>query len=136
MNFFEVQLIERDGTLALVSDSFELAVPEATAAKLATWEGNRDRLVFGVRPEDVTDVTIAEGTFPSETTFDAYVKVVEPIGADKDLTLAPDADAPEETEFTVRVDADSQAREGDVITLAVDMAKTHLFDEDGTNLTL
>ncbi|WP_115863063.1 ABC transporter ATP-binding protein [Halorussus litoreus] len=139
MNFFDVELspVQSDAGLRIVSDVFDLLLPEAMARKLDSWDGSTDNLVFGVRPEDVTDTTVADETFPPETTFDAYVAVVEPIGADKDLTLAPDADAPEEREFTVRVDADTEAREGDVITLAVDMAKTHVFDDEtGTNLTL
>jgi multiple sugar transport system ATP-binding protein len=137
MNFFDCELAERDDGLWVVSDVFELLLPESMAAKLHSWEGRAEDLVFGVRPEDVTDTTVVEETFPSETTFDAYVTVVEPIGADKDLTLAPSESAPEEAEFTVRVDANTTARPGDTITFAVDMAKAHLFDSTtGENLTL
>lgn len=56
------------------------------------------------------------------------------MGAHKDLALTPaSADDPE---FTARVDADSTARVGDVLTLAVDLPKTHHFDDDsGENIT-
>ncbi|PSQ48421.1 glycerol-3-phosphate ABC transporter ATP-binding protein [Halobacteriales archaeon SW_6_65_15] len=99
--------------------------------------GDATDLVFGVRPEDVTDTTVVDESFPPETTFDAYVTVVEPIGANKDLTLAPSESAPEDEEFTVRVDANSTAQPGDTVTFAVDMSKAHLFDRaTGENLTL
>lgn len=137
MNFFDCELAERDGERWVVSDVFELRLPESMAAKLDSWEGSTENLVFGVRPEDVTDTTVVEETFPPETAFDAYVRVVEPIGADKDLTLAPSESSPEDEEFTVRVDASSTARTGDTVTFAVDMSKAHLFDSaTGTNVTL
>ena len=138
MNFFDCDLAERDDGLWVVSDVFELKLPEPMAAKLDSWDGDTESLAFGVRPEDVTDTTVVEGTtFPPETTFDAHVNVVEPIGANKDLTLAPSESASEEAEFTVRVDANSRATAGDTITLAVDMPMSHLFDRTtGTNLTL
>jgi multiple sugar transport system ATP-binding protein len=137
MNFFDCELDERDDGLWVRSDVFELRLPDEMAAKLDAWDGDTDNLVFGVRPEDVTDTTVVEETFARETTFDAHVKVVEPIGADTDLTLAPSESAPESAEFTVRVDADSTATAGDTITLAVDMPMVHVFDRTtGTNLTL
>jgi len=137
MNFFDCELGERDDGLWVVSDVFELKLPESMAAKLDAWDGDTDNLVFGVRPEDMTDTTVVGETFSRETTFDAHVKVVEPIGADKDLTLAPSESAPEAEEFTVRVDSNSTATAGDTVTLAVDMSMSHLFDRTtGTNLTL
>jgi multiple sugar transport system ATP-binding protein len=137
MNFFDCELDARDGDLWVVSDVFELELPDSMAAKLDSWDGDPADLVFGVRPEDVTDTTVVEEPFPPETTFDADVKVVEPIGADKDLTLAPSESAPEGAEFTVRVDANSTATAGDAVTFAVDMPMAHLFDSaTGTNLTL
>ena len=137
MNFFDVTLAERDGDYWVRSDAFELRLPTSMAEKVADWERGLDDLVFGVRPEDVSDTTVVEESLPPETTFDAYVTVTEPIGAEVDLTLAPEAGSPESSEFTVRVDAGTRARERDTITLAVDMSKTHLFDDaTGTNITL
>ncbi|WP_137286337.1 ABC transporter ATP-binding protein [Halorussus salinisoli] len=137
MNFFDCELAERDDGTWVVSDVFELKLPQPMAAKLDSWDGDVANLVFGVRPEDMTDTTVVEETFSPDTTFEAHVKVVEPIGADKDLTLAPSESAPEEDEFTVRVDSNSTATSGDTVTLAVDMSMSHLFDRTtGTNLTL
>jgi multiple sugar transport system ATP-binding protein len=137
MNFFDCELAERDDGRWVVSEVFGLRLPEAMAAKLDSWDGDATDLVFGVRPEDVTDTTVVDESFPPETTFDAYVTVVEPIGANKDLTLAPSESAPEDEEFTVRVDANSTAQPGDTVTFAVDMSKAHLFDRaTGENLTL
>ncbi|WP_458209428.1 ABC transporter ATP-binding protein [Haladaptatus sp. NG-SE-30] len=144
MNFFDVEFVERDGDHRLVSDAFELTIPEDVASKLERWEGDHGRLVFGVRPENLHDASLldtdeidAGGGTDAGATFQAHVKVVEPMGSNVDLTLAPDAESPEEEEFTARVSNDTVAVAGDDITLAVDVVETHVFDgQSGENLTV
>jgi multiple sugar transport system ATP-binding protein len=138
MNFFDVAIEERDGDLWIVSEGLELAIPNDAQQKLESWDGDRGQLTFGVRPEDMKDASsIDDGELTPGTTFEALVRVVEPMGAHKDLTLVPNADAPESAEFTARVSNESTATEGDLITLAVDVGQTHVFDgETGENLTV
>ncbi len=138
MNFFDAEFVERNGDQRLVSDPFELTVPENVGSKLARWEGDLERLVFGVRPENLHDASLLDtDETDAGATFRAHVKVVEPMGSNVDLTLAPDAESPEEEEFTARVSNDTTAVAGDDITLAVDVAETHVFDgQSGKNITI
>ncbi|WP_158056307.1 ABC transporter ATP-binding protein [Halorussus halophilus] len=144
MNFFDVSLAEREDGLWLVSEAFELAVPDEMADKLDSWEGNRDELVFGVRPENLHDAALLAGEQRAVHSFQARVRVVEPMGSNKDLTLAPSTEADDERlladeaeEFTARVSNDSEVTAGDLITLAVEMSKAHVFDgATGENLTV
>jgi multiple sugar transport system ATP-binding protein len=159
MNFFDVELSRRGGERTtgertaeerttgdekaadywLLSEAFELAVPDEMAAKLATWDGDHERLTFGVRPEDLRDAALLDAEeFADGTTFRAYVKVVEPMGSNVDLTLAPPGATDDEaSEFTARVSNDTDASEGDTITVAVDVSSGHVFDDDtGENLTV
>ncbi|WP_276302287.1 ABC transporter ATP-binding protein [Halorussus lipolyticus] len=142
MNFFAVELSEqddeRDGDLWLLSEAFELALPDEMAAALSSWDGDRERLVFGIRPEDLQDAALLDSDeIDSRRSFRAYVKVVEPMGSNVDLTLAPPgATDDESSEFTARVSNDTTASEGDTITVGVEVGAGHVFDaETGDNLT-
>ena len=148
MNFFDVSIADRGDDLAVTSPALELVLPDGMAALLREFDGDRSDLSFGVRPEDLYDASVIDGSrLDASDTFEATVRVVEPMGAHKDLTLTPvdagsadgDANGGSESdfEFTARVDADSTASAGDVLTLAVDLPKTHVFDgRSGANLTL
>ena len=137
MNFFDASVEEREGTFFVVSESFDLELPPQKAAKLEDYSGDLSRVEFGVRPEDLFDTAVhGEDEIEDVDTFEATVRVVEPMGAHIDLALTPGEMEGEEHEFTARVDADSTAKEGDVLTLAVDMGKIHIFDRrTGENLT-
>jgi multiple sugar transport system ATP-binding protein len=135
MNFFDVTLHERNDGYRLVGDAFELAVPDAFADALASWDGDPGDLEFGVRPQQFADAALLDGDATGRK-LDAHTKVVEPMGPHLDLTLAPvGSESDEAAEFTARVSNESGARAGEVVTLAVEMAETHLFDvRTGDNL--
>ncbi|USZ68585.1 sn-glycerol-3-phosphate ABC transporter ATP-binding protein UgpC [Halorussus salilacus] len=76
MNFFDVDL--RDGTL--VGEHFEYPLSEAVRADVA----GHDRLVLGIRPEDVELLGDAETAHD----FPATVDVVEPMGDENQVHLA------------------------------------------------
>lgn len=136
MDFFDVSLEERDGAYRVVSEIFELSLPDAMVDRIVAWDGNLTDLEFGIRPEDLSDVALHNGNVPSDRTFEAYVKVIEPMGPHMDLTLAPpERTEDENAEFTARVSNDSNVSRGDTITLAVDVSETHLFDgQSGDNI--
>jgi len=134
MNFFDVSLERRGDEHVVVSDFFELALPDALVEPLGDRAG--DRLEFGVRPEDFFDTSLVDEPIAAHRSFDAYVKVVEPMGPHKDLAVSPpDATDDESREFTARVSNESVVRSGDVITLGVELEQAHLFDrKTGENL--
>ncbi len=77
-------------------------------------------VTFGVRPED-----IAVGG-----TIAARVVVLEPLGAETLVTLAVGGDASgnNAVEMVTRVTPDAGLKPGESITIAINPAKTHLFD--------
>jgi multiple sugar transport system ATP-binding protein len=136
MNFFDVSLERRAEEHVVVSDFFELALPDALVDPLDDWSGDRDRLEFGVRPENFFDTSLRDEPIAAHRSFDAHVKVVEPMGPHKDLAVSPpEATDDESREFTARVSNETVVESGDVITLGVELEQAHLFDrKTGENL--
>ncbi|MEF8842403.1 MAG: ABC transporter ATP-binding protein [Haloarculaceae archaeon] len=132
MNFFPVEVRENGGYRAACG-LFDFPLPEGTGDKVDAWDGSLDDVTMGIRPEDFHDVSVDEREDSGENTFEARVKVVEPMGSDKFLTLAGDA---EDEEFTARVAPESAADVDEQITLAASLDKLHLFDNStGENVT-
>lgn len=134
MNFFDVSLDERNNEYWVSSEMFELALPNTMAERVRSWDGDLNNLEFGIRPEDLSDAALHQKESGGDKTFEAYVKVIEPMGPHMDLTLAPPEHTEDENfEFTARVSNDSGATEGEIITLLVNLSETHLFDRNTDN---
>ena len=132
MNFFSVD-IRQNGDYHATCGLFDFPLPEEIGHKVDAWDGSLDDVTMGIRPEDFHDVSVDEREATDHNTFEARVKVVEPMGSDKFLTLAGDA---EDEEFTARVAPESSATEDETITLAANLEKVHLFDNTtGENIT-
>ena len=134
MNFIDLDVVASDGGYRAQRESLDLRLPDDVSAALEGYGSSLDDVSFGVRPEDLHDASETQ-TVPvtDENTFDAEVRVVEPMGSDKFLTLEPFEDR---SEISARVSPESDAAVGDIVTLAVDMTKIHVFDErTGNNVT-
>jgi multiple sugar transport system ATP-binding protein len=111
-----------------------------------------NNVIIGIRPEHLEDASVMDGYARIRAlTFDVTVDFVESLGADKYLhfksegagaqaaqlaELATESGAGE-NEFVARVSTESQAKQGDTISLACDTSKLTIFDaETGKNLTL
>jgi multiple sugar transport system ATP-binding protein len=130
MNFLPVEVVENEGSYHVVAEGlFDLELPSNHSRALA--EADVDSVTFGIRPEDLHDA--GEAGAPRGDNFEANVKVIEPLGSDKFLTLTPpDGDI----EFTARVVPESDAAVNELATLAPNLQKAHLFDNaTGRNLT-
>ena len=136
MNFLPVDVGEDgDGYRVRSADfDFEFRLPDAKARQLDEWNGSLDHTTLGIRPENLNDASVGGRGTGQGATFEAFVKVIEPMGSDKFLTLVPEEGA--ETEITARVSPESTAVEDETITLAANLDKVHLFDdESGMNVT-
>ncbi|QLG28221.1 ABC transporter ATP-binding protein [Halorarum halophilum] len=128
MNFFTARVEERGGEWWVVSDAFDLRLPDEHDAKLREWTGDLGNAEFGVRPEHLFDVAV-QGDPGEGATFDVLVKVIEPMGPHMDVTVAPvDRPDDEDAEFTARVSNESDVSIGGRVTLGVELDKAHLFD--------
>ena len=135
MNFFAARIEERGGEWWVVSDAFELRLPDEHDARLRGWTGDPGNVEFGIRPEHLFDVGV-QGDPGEGETFDALVKVIEPMGPHMDVTVAPtDRPDDEDREFTARVSNESDVSIGGRVTLGVELDKAHLFDgKTGENI--
>ncbi|UPW00132.1 ABC transporter ATP-binding protein [Halorussus gelatinilyticus] len=123
MNFFDVDLQGE----SLVADEFEYPLSEEL---LADVEGH-ERLVLGIRPEDIE--LAAEGDGPHE--FQTAVDVVEPMGDENNVYLTfADADAAGSSEeietFVATVSGLRNVESGQTVVAHVPEEAIHLFDRD------
>ena len=126
MNFFKGVIEQRPGGLWFVeaatngSKGFAIRVSDDKAGKLASYVGKP--VVFGSRPEDINEKTIASFAKPDQTVT-ATVEVVEPMGAEVYIYLTTGTH-----NFTARVNAHQRADIGQKLEMAFDLKKSHFFD--------
>lgn len=125
MNFINA-LVQVEGNDIYISfENFNIKLPERySVPEVMEQDGNE--VIFGVRPEAITDETTYVGQHP-ESAFAADVDVVEMLGAETYLYVTVNGSLP----LTARVDpTTSQSRVGEVVDLAIDANRIHLFDKD------
>ena len=147
MNFLPVEVQEAsDGHAAVgvreasdgyaaVGEFFEFELPANVVQNVDEWDGSLDRVTMGIRPEDLHDLSILDDDeYTENSVVEASVKLVEPMGSDKFLTLTSPTD--DTTEFSARVSPEIEVEPGDSIALSANLEKMHLFDDKtGTNVT-
>ncbi len=134
MNFFEGTVI-KDGSdfyIEIRSEATEDTASVATKIKLPASKNEGGRLeaydgkeiTLGIRPECIYDDAryIADH---QDGIIQANVEVVEPMGAEKYLYLDFLGH-----DLVSRVNPDSKSEVGEVVTVALDVNKLHIFDKD------
>ncbi|MBQ8741741.1 MAG: sn-glycerol-3-phosphate ABC transporter ATP-binding protein UgpC [Clostridia bacterium] len=124
MNFIEVMVMDKNGEIYLRWGENNIMLPEnkAKSEELKDYVGKE--VIMGIRPECIRD----EAGFleaHKDSTIEAMVDVTELMGAEIYLYLTA-----EETSFIARVAPTSIARSGDMIKVALDASKIHIFDKD------
>ncbi len=127
MNFIDAECVIDGSKVTLNFGEFSVDLPEAKAKKLIEGNYNGKKVVLGIRPEDISDSAdaLAKGAV-----VESDVTGYELLGAEVLLyyTVAG-------ANMTARVAADTPARYGDHIKLALDVNKIHVFDKE-TELTI
>jgi multiple sugar transport system ATP-binding protein len=130
MNFFEGEL--EDGAFRTDGISYPLT------DRMRSSIGERNHLVLGIRPEDMT---LADRT-DSKAAFEAAVDVVEPMGSVSYVYARPAADRSSETDgfeadedgadrtFVVETEGQRPIADGDRVSIGIPSADVHLFDPD------
>jgi len=133
MNFLSVDIDSSDNGYTAAGGFFEFDLPVETKQALDDWDRPLDDITLGIRPEDLSDISVLD-EYSEESTIDARVKVVEPMGSDKFLTLVSPKD--ETVEFSARVSPETDVEPRDSVTLTANLDKIHLFDgATGANIT-
>ncbi|MHB1157321.1 MAG: ABC transporter ATP-binding protein [Phycisphaerales bacterium] len=136
MNFFEGQLVQKDGKLWFDEGTQKLAIPDWAGDDLQGKVGSP--VIMGVRPE-----IISEHPFPNQTgnTLKLKVNVVEPLGDKMDVYLATE----QHDHIVARIEAHRGLEPDAVATFHINLNKVHFFeperegaapDESGPNLCL
>lgn len=118
-----------EGTLEQHADGVEfvsadLRLSLGTTSELGLREGRWERVLAGVRAEDVSIVSGASG---SDLTFKAQVQLLEPVGSDTFVELSVG-----ESAVVARVPPDLPLSVGDHVLAQVRRGRVHLFDADST----
>ena len=127
MNFIDAECVIEGNKASLKFGDFTIELPEEKAAKLVEGGYNGKTVVMGIRPEDISDSAdaLAKGAV-----VESDVTGYELLGAEVMLYFSIAG-----THMSARVAADTPARYGDHIKLALDTAKIHVFDKE-TELTI
>ncbi|MBE9472483.1 MAG: ABC transporter ATP-binding protein [Chloroflexi bacterium] len=121
MNFFDAQLVERDGKVAVDCKNFILEVPEDRVAVCRQHLGKE--VIFGIRPEDIHDPEFAPPGI-AKALVEAKVDVTELMGNEVIVYLVT-----EKAQFLGRFDPRTGVRVGSMMHAAFNMDCMQLFDK-------
>jgi multiple sugar transport system ATP-binding protein len=123
MNFVPCTLEETAGALQIrLNEHVSLAVPEQRTQRYRPYVG-RDRLVFGLRPENILE---PRGVLePGQQAFEVILDVAEPMGMDTLVHFPING-----TDVCGRVNPNAGAQTGGKMRLVADMNHMHLIDDD------
>jgi multiple sugar transport system ATP-binding protein len=128
MNFIPCRLEEAAGKLNIrLTDRIAFPLPAARAARYQNVPRN-EKLLFGIRPEHITEVRPQPE--PGFETFDAVPDVTEPMGMETLVYFTLEG-----AQVCARVNPNAGAHEGAPLRLAVDLNNMHLLNE-GTGVVL
>jgi multiple sugar transport system ATP-binding protein len=124
MNFLNGKLEEQNGQVFFVANTIKVKIPEGRYPALREAGVIGKEVVFGIRPENISDEAMYLETYP-DSVIQARVEITELLGAEMYLYLDCGGQS-----LTARVDTRSGIKHGDAVKLAFDMNKFHIFDKD------
>lgn len=122
MNFLPARVVKQNG-FWLKGDGFSIKVPDDKAHLLENYV-DKD-VVFGVRPEDLTEKSqskVADETNTIITTVD----VVEPLGSETLLHVTVGSNQ----FITAKVSPQTRAKVGEKFNIVIDLEMIHVFDKE------
>ncbi|AYF05861.1 ABC transporter ATP-binding protein [Bacillus mobilis] len=120
MNFFTGTL--KDNYFHIENIRFK--VPEGQLKKLQKKGYNQKTLILGIRPEDIHDEPIVLQSSP-DSTVEINIEVAELLGAETMIHGKL-----ENQSFVARINARSELKAGDKLSVAFSLTKAHFFDSD------
>jgi multiple sugar transport system ATP-binding protein len=124
MNFIDAKITNDGDDFFVNFGSNKLKIPAEKAKNNTLKPYIGKGVTFGIRPEDVYDSNEYVSSHP-ENKMKAKVEITELMGAEIYLYLDV-----EKEQLVARVAPTSKAQIGDVIDIAADMSKMHLFDKE------
>jgi multiple sugar transport system ATP-binding protein len=124
MNFADATVLDQGGKTYLEFGDNKITLPSPKDRKPEVLAYAGKEVILGIRPENLHDEELFISQNP-DSLVKMTVDVVELMGNETFLYLHSG-----EWNFTARVSNRSTAKVGDVVTLAVDARKIHLFDKE------
>jgi multiple sugar transport system ATP-binding protein len=129
MNLIEAKVAKTNGAASIVleragGEPIVLAAPKSADATKLRDGGS---VIFGIRPEAVSDPESADRNSKSVATFPCHVDIVEPAGSDTFVVTKIAG-----KEVTARMRADADVRPGQKVSFAFNLDKAVLFDPAST----
>ena len=124
MNFADGRIVQYGEDYYLQFGNYQLRLPESKNLDYQLEDYVDTDVTFGIRPEHIYDDPDYIAMHP-EGVLEASVEVTELMGAEIYLYVSVDG-----IPFTARVAPTSQAQPGDVVQIAIDVEKIHLFDKE------
>lgn len=131
MNFLDARLVSRAGTFTVeFGGKYSVKIPEGKAKPELLKPFVGKDVILGIRPENLHDDEMFL-SMASDGIVDVKVEVTELMGAETFLYLDLAGQ-----QLTARVDPRSTAKEGDILKIAFDVNKIHLFDKETEKVIL
>ena len=124
MNFIDSTVIDKGGVTYLSFGAFQVALPENKGRKPEVLAYTGKEVIMGIRPENLHDEDMYLSQFPGAL-VEMKVEVVEMMGSETFLYMSC-----EDRSITARVSPRSTTQTGDIIKVAFDTRKIHLFDKE------
>ncbi|MCL2404832.1 MAG: sn-glycerol-3-phosphate ABC transporter ATP-binding protein UgpC [Defluviitaleaceae bacterium] len=124
MNLVEVQVEKRDNDIYLLFGESPIKLPEGKAKALVDGGYIDKTVIMGIRPEDLHDEEAFLASSP-DSVIEPEVEVTELLGAEVYLYLLCAGQ-----QLTARVNPRSTAKTNDIIKMALDVQRIHVFDKD------
>ena len=123
MNFFDVEVAQKDNELFLKEGSFDIKVPAFMKEKIAPYVNKK--VYMGVRPEDIFDKLFTNLNHNDTAAFNATVEIVEPLGSEIYLHFSTGKNV-----MVAKVNSANKAKPNQIIEFVLDLTKVHLFEEE------
>jgi len=123
MNFFNVDVIVNGNDIVLKEGTFDIVVPGFIKEKVAPYVNQK--IVMGVRPEDIYDKLFVSLNHKETTSFSATVEIVEPLGSEIYLHFTTGRNI-----MVAKVDSNNKAKPNQIIEFVFDLKKIHLFESE------
>ena len=123
MNFIDATAVEADGGLFIDAGDFRVRAPESFRPSLRPYAGRR--VVFGIRPEDITLHDVAAGV-SNGNTVRMQAEVVEPLGSEIFAHLTCGTHS-----VVARMGVpETPLRVGEALQVDLKMQNAHVFDSE------
>ncbi len=124
MNFVDCTVLDEGGKTYLQFGENKILLPENKGRKPEVLSYAGKEVIFGIRPENIHDEEAYLTQHP-EAQVKMSVDVVEMMGAETYLYMTAEG-----RNFIARVEPRSSTKTGDVINVAFDTKKIHIFDKE------